>query len=211
MIIIGLTGGIATGKSTTANMFRDLDVPVHDADATVHGLMRPDAKATTAIAERFGTAVIADDGSVDRQALGRTVFGNDGLRRDLEAILHPLVAADRDKFLDNHRHAGTAAVVLDVPLLFETGGDALCDLTILCVADPQIQRDRAMARPGMTPAKLDAIIASQMSIAEKIERADCVVNTDAGIEAARTTLQSILKDHVTPLKLSLEKQAERDA
>ena len=195
MIILGLTGGIATGKSTTSTIFREMDIPVHDADATVHGLMASNGSATTAIASRFGAEVITADGSVDRQALGKTVFGNDDLRRDLEAILHPLVAADRDRFLDQNRKAGTSVVVLDVPLLFETGGDALCDLTILCVVDPQLQRDRALQRPGMTVGKLDRIIASQMPMAEKIERADCVINTDAGVEAARADLQKILDDH----------------
>lgn len=198
MIVVGLTGGIATGKSTTSTIFREMNIPVHDADATVHGLMAPNGPATTAIAARFGAEVIAADGSVDRQRLGKTVFGNDELRRDLEAILHPLVAADRDQFLAQHRQSGTAVVVLDVPLLFETGGDSLCDLTILCVVDPQIQRDRAMQRPGMTADKLDGIIASQMPMAEKIERADCVINTDGGVDAARADLLQILSDHVDP-------------
>ena len=198
MIVVGLTGGIATGKSTTSTIFREMNIPVHDADATVHGLMAPNGPATTAIAARFGAEVIAADGSVDRQRLGKTVFGDDELRRDLEAILHPLVAADRDQFLTQHRQSGTAVVVLDVPLLFETGGDSLCDLTILCVVDPQIQRDRAMQRPGMTADKLDGIIASQMPMAEKIERADCVINTDGGVDAARADLLQILGDHVDP-------------
>ena len=198
MIVVGLTGGIATGKSTTSTIFREMNIPVHDADATVHGLMAPNGPATTAIAARFGAEVIAADGSVDRQRLGKTVSGNDELRRDLEAILHPLVAADRDQFLAQHRQSGTAVVVLDVPLLFETGGDSLCDLTILCVVDPQIQRDRAMQRPGMTADKLDGIIASQMPMAEKIERADCVINTDGGVDAARADLLQILSDHVDP-------------
>ena len=198
MIVVGLTGGIATGKSTTSTIFREMNIPVHDADATVHGLMAPNGPATTAIAARFGAEVIAADGSVDRQRLGKTVFGDDELRRDLEAILHPLVAADRDQFLAQHRQSGTAVVVLDVPLLFETGGDSLCDLTILCVVDPQIQRDRAMQRPGMTADKLDGIIASQMPMAEKIERADCVINTDGGVDAARADLLQILSDHVDP-------------
>ena len=198
MIVVGLTGGIATGKSTTSTIFREMNIPVHDADATVHGLMAPNGAAKIAIMARFGAEVIAADGSVDRQALGKTVFGDDELRRDLEAILHPLVAADRDQFLAQHRQSGTAVVVLDVPLLFETGGDSLCDLTILCVVDPQIQRDRAMQRPGMTADKLDGIIASQMPMAEKIERADCVINTDGGVDAARADLLQILGDHVDP-------------
>ena len=121
MIVVGLTGGIATGKSTTSTIFREMNIPVHDADATVHGLMAPNGPATTAIAARFGAEVIAADGSVDRQRLGKTVFGDDELRRDAKAILHPLVAADRDQFLAQHRQSGTAVVVLDVPLLFETG------------------------------------------------------------------------------------------
>ena len=211
MIVIGLTGGIATGKTTAAAMLRDIDIPVHDADATVHKLMAPNGRAVASITNIFGSDMIAADGSVDRQALGRAVFGNDSMRQKLEAILHPLVAADRDEFLDQYRLLDTPAVVLDVPLLFETGGDALCDLTILCIADPQTQRDRAMQRSGMTEDKLNAIIASQMPMAEKIERADCVVNTGSGFEATRTDLRKILTDRVPSFPLPQQEQADQDA
>lgn len=194
MIIIGLTGGIATGKSTTALIFRDLGIPVHDADAIVHHLMGPSGAAVSVIARKFGENVIAEDGSIDRQLLGQRVFADPSLRQDLESILHPLVAEDRDRFIETHRAKGTRVIVLDVPLLFETGGDALCDVTILCAVDPAIQRERAMARSGMTADKLDAIIASQMSLAEKIERADHVVDTGSGVETSRNAILTILAD-----------------
>ena len=193
MMIVGLTGGIATGKSTTAEMIRGAGIPVHDADAAVHQLMVPGGAAIAPITVMFGSDMVAEDGSVDRQKLGGVVFGDPEKRRALEAIIHPLVTAHRDRFLQEQRQKNTAMVVLDVPLLFETGGDANCDFVILCYADDQTQRSRGLARAGMTEDKWTAILASQMPMSEKRARADAVIETQHGMEPARQQLVAILE------------------
>ena len=193
MMIVGLTGGIATGKSTTAEMIRGAGIPVHDADAAVHQLMVPGGAAIAPITVMFGSHMVAEDGSVDRQKLGGVVFADPEKRRALEAIIHPLVTAHRDRFLREQRQKNTSMVVLDVPLLFETGGDANCDFVILCYADDQTQRSRGLARAGMTEDKWTAILASQMPMSEKRARADAVIETQHGIESARQQLVSILE------------------
>ena len=192
MMIVGLTGGIATGKSTTAEMICGAGIPVHDADAAVHQLMVPGGAAIAPITVMFGSDMVAEDGSVDRQKLGRVVFGDPEKRRALEAIIHPLVTAHRDRFLQEQRQKNTSMVVLDVPLLFETGGDANCDFVILCYADDQTQRSRGLARAGMTEDKWTAILASQMPMSEKRLRADAVIETQHGMELARQQLVAIL-------------------
>lgn len=199
MIIIGLTGGIASGKSTTAKMFRDRDIPVHDADASVHEMMAAGGIAVAPVVDSFGAHVLAPDGSIDRQRLGGEVFAAPDRRQLLESIIHPLVAAARDRFLATHRHAGAPMVVLDIPLLFETGGAAMCDFVILCSVDPDRQKQRALARRGMTPDKLDAILRSQMPLATKRVMADVVIETDHGMEAARDALHAILDGPVREL------------
>jgi dephospho-CoA kinase len=141
----------------------------------------------------FGSDMVAEDGSVDRQKLGGVVFGDPEKRRALEAIIHPLVTAHRDRFLQEQRQKNTAMVVLDVPLLFETGGDANCDFVILCYADDQTQRSRGLARAGMTEDKWTAILASQMPMSEKRARADAVIETQHGMEPARQQLVAILE------------------
>jgi len=203
MLVIGLTGGIASGKSTTAAMIRDRGIPIHDADAAVHAMMAPGGAAVAPVMAEFGDGVAAGDGSIDRQALGRLVFASPERRSALEAIIHPLVAVDRDLFLTRCREAGAPMVVLDVPLLFETGGQTLCDHTILCVVDPVIQRERAMQRPGMTEEKLDAILASQMPLAEKRELADSVIDTGTGMDKARAALAAILDGPVAAMMKGL--------
>ena len=210
MIIIGLTGGIASGKSTTAALFRELDIPVHDADAAVHEMMAPDGAATGKVVEAFGSQVLAPDGSVDRQRLGGEVFAAPERRRMLESIIHPLVAGSRDRFLATSRKAGTPLVVLDIPLLFETGGEALCDFVILCSVDPDTQKRRALRRNGMTEDKLDAILHSQMPLATKRAMADAVIETDNGVDAARQSLLVILDGPVRRLRES-EAGDRRDA
>ena len=199
MLVIGLTGGIASGKSTTAAMVRDRGIPIHDADAAVHAMMSPDGVAVAPVIAAFGDQVVASDGGIDRQALGKLVFAAPKRRVALEAIIHPLVAADRDRFLTEFREAGTPMVVLDVPLLFETGGQILCDHTILCAVDPAIQRTRALQRAGMTDEKLDAILASQMPLAQKRQLADSVIDTGNGVDAARRALDAILDGPVADL------------
>ena len=199
MIVIGLTGGIATGKSTTAKMIMDRGIPLHDADATVHKLMAAGGPATGPVANLFGADMLTVGGAVDRRRLGRVVFADTVLRKQLEAVIHPLVAADRDAFLEEQRLAGAPVVVLDIPLLFETGAEALCDFVILCSAPDEVQRQRAMARDGMTKARLDAILASQMPLAEKRARADAEIDTGLGLDKAGAMLDSILEGPVRDL------------
>ena len=200
MIVIGLTGGIATGKSTTAKMIMDRGIPLHDADATVHKLMAAGGPATGPVANLFGADMLTVGGAVDRRRLGRVVFADTALRKQLEAVIHPLVAADRDAFLEEQRLAGAPVVVLDIPLLFETGAEALCDFVILCSAPDEVQRQRAMARDGMTKARLDAILASQMPLAEKRARADAEIDTGLGLDKAGAMLDSILEGPVRDLR-----------
>ena len=200
MIVIGLTGGIATGKSTTAKMIMDRGIPLHDADATVHKLMAAGGPATGLVANLFGADMLTAGGAVDRRRLGRVVFADTALRKQLEAVIHPLVAADRDAFLEEQRLAGAPVVVLDIPLLFETGAEALCDFVILCSAPDEVQRQRAMARDGMTKARLDAILASQMPLAEKRARADAEIDTGLGLDKAGAMLDSILEGPVRDLR-----------
>ncbi len=198
MKIIGLTGGIATGKSTTAKMLRDRGIPVHDADALVHRLMASDGAAVQLVIDRFGDRVLASDGSINRQALGGIVFKNSTERSQLESIIHPLVTADRNDFLAKSRSMGAPMVVLDVPLLYETGGDAACDFVSLCDADSETQRDRGMARSGMTEQKWNAILASQMPMKDKRARADAIIETQFGLETARRQLDEILDRIMLP-------------
>ena len=200
MIVIGLTGGIATGKSTTAKMIMDRGIPLHDADATVHKLMAAGGPATGPVANLFGADMLTAGGAVDRRRLGRVVFADTVLRKQLEAVIHPLVAADRDAFLEEQRLAGAPVVVLDIPLLFETGAEALCDFVILCSAPDEVQRQRAMARDGMTKARLDAILASQMPLVEKRAMADAEIDTGLGLDKAGAMLDSILEGPVRDLR-----------
>ena len=151
MIILGMTGSIGMGKSTTAEMFRTEGIPVHDSDAAVHNLYR--GKAAPLIDAEFPGTVT--NGSVDRSRLGSIVIGNSAAMRKLESIVHPLVAEDRDIFLNEAREIGAPLVVLDVPLLYETGGDKLCDKVLVVTASADVQRQRVLARPGMTVEKLE--------------------------------------------------------
>lgn len=178
MIVLGLTGSIGMGKSTAANMFRALGVPVHDADATVHRLLENDRVVRQAIAARFPEAV--SGATVDRQVLGAAVFADREARRDLEAILHPRVRHAAEGFLRRHRVLGTALVVLDIPLLFETGGEARVDGVVVVSAPAALQRRRVLARPGMSEEKFEGILASQVPDREKRRRADFVVETGLG-------------------------------
>ena len=173
MIVLGLTGSIGMGKSTVAAMFRRLRVPVFDADAAVHALQAPGGAALPGIAAAFPGTVI--DGRLDRGALGSRVFGDSAALGRLEAIIHPLVAAQRARFLRRHRFR--PLVVLDIPLLFERGGAGAVDLVAVVSAPARVQRTRVLARPGMTPAKFAAILAQQLPDADKRARADVVIPT----------------------------------
>ena len=182
MITLGLTGSIGMGKSETARMFKRLGVPVYDADAIVHGLYRPGGAAVDPIAQRFPGCVI--DGAVDRQALGRMVLGKPDELRAVEAIVHPLTAQAQIAFLEQARQGRAALVVLDIPLLFETGGDRRVDKILVVSAPPGLQRARVLAREGMTEEKFHSILAKQVPDSEKRARADFVVHTDRGMLAA---------------------------
>ncbi|MEQ9329602.1 MAG: dephospho-CoA kinase [Rhodospirillales bacterium] len=178
MIILGLTGSIGMGKSTAAAMLARMGLPVHDADAAVHRLMAPGGAAVDAVAERFPSALV--DGVIDRGNLGAEVFGDRAALADLEAILHPLVRRAEERFIRIARGQRRRAVVLDVPLLFESGREGRCDRIILVTAPKAVQTRRVMARPGMTEARLEAIRAKQMNEREKRRRADFIVWTSLG-------------------------------
>jgi dephospho-CoA kinase len=182
MIILGLTGSIGMGKSETARMFKRLGVPVYDADAIVHALYRPGGAAVDTIAQRFPGSVIG--GAVDRQALGRMVLGRPDELRALEAIVHPLTAQAQIGFMEKACEARANLVVLDIPLLFETGADKRVDKILVVSAPPDLQRARVLAREGMTEEKFHSILAKQIPDSEKRARADFVVYTDRGMLAA---------------------------
>lgn len=178
MFVLGLTGSIGMGKSTAANMFRAMGIPVHDADAAVHELFAKDRRVRAAIAARFPDAV--DEHGVDRQVLGRAVFGDAAARRDLEAILHPRVRDAATRFLQRCRRLGVPIAVLDIPLLYETGGEDRVDAVVVVSAPAFLQRKRVMARPGMDAERFAGILSSQMPDREKRRRADFVVETGLG-------------------------------
>ncbi|WP_044563672.1 dephospho-CoA kinase [Azospirillum sp. B4] len=178
MIVLGLTGSIGMGKSTAAAMLRRLGCPVHDSDATVHRLYAKGGAAVAAIAQAFPGVV--RDGAVDRQRLSAEVMGDTPALKRLEAIVHPLVGQARDRFLRRAAASGARVAVLDVPLLFETGGQVHCDRVAVVSAPRSLQRARVLARPGMSSGKLEAILRRQMPDAEKRRRADFVVPTGLG-------------------------------
>ena len=190
MKIIGLTGSIGMGKSTTAAMFREAGIPVYDADAAVHDLYDQGGAAVGPVGEAFPGAV--RDGRVDREALRQAVLGDPEALKRLNAIVHPLVGGDRIGFFQQAEAAGADMVVLDIPLLFETGGHANVDAIVVASAPPQMQRERVLARPGMTPERLEAILAQQMEDAEKRARAHFVVDTSRGLEPAREQVAEII-------------------
>ncbi len=188
MIVIGLTGSVGMGKSTTAAMFAAAGVPVFDADAAVHRLY---AGAAVAPVEAAFPGVTRD-GRIDREALGPRVIGDEAAMRRLEAIVHPLVRAARESFLAEARAAGAAMAVLDIPLLYETGGADEVDVVVLASAPKAVQKARVLARPGMTEAKFKAILGKQMPDAEKRKRADHVIETGDGLEAAERRVREII-------------------
>ena len=190
MILIGLTGSIGMGKSTTAAMFREAGVPVYDADAAVHDLYDEGGAAVGPVGEAFPGVV--KEGRVDREALRQAVLGNPEALKRLNAIVHPLVGRDRIGFFQKAEADGADMVVLDIPLLFETGGHANVDAIVVASAPAETQRERVLARPGMTPARLDAILAQQLADAEKRARAHFVVDTSRGLDPAREQVAEII-------------------
>jgi dephospho-CoA kinase len=189
MIVLGLTGSVGMGKSTTAQLFAEEGVPVHDSDAAVHQLY--EGEAVPVIEAAFpGTTV---DGKVDRARLGARVLRETGALARLEAIVHPLVRASADRFVSDARNRGAPIVVLDIPLLFETGGEDRVDAVVVVSAPAEVQRARVLARAGMTPERFEAILGRQMPDAEKRARADFLVDSSRGIEAAREQVRRILR------------------
>lgn len=192
MVVVGLTGSIAMGKSTTAGMFRAFGWPVFDADLAVHDLMGPQGEAVAAVLEAFADVGSHETG-IDRAELGRAVFGDAPALKRLEAILHPRVRRAEARFVAHARRRGERVALLDIPLLFEGGGWKRCDLTVVASASRHLQAVRALARPGMTRAKLDAILAKQMPDREKRRRADFVVRTGLGRAQALADARAVVR------------------
>jgi dephospho-CoA kinase len=189
MIILGLTGSIGMGKSTTAKLFAEAGVPVYDADATVHSLY--EGEAAPAIEAAFpGTTA---NGKVDRNKLSMRVVHDPAAMKQLEHIVHPMLGASRQKFLSDAEQSGSPVAVVDVPLLFETGGEKRVDAVVVVTTTPEIQRQRILTRDNMTSEKLDAILARQLPDAEKRRRADFVVDTSDGLEPVRVRIRDILE------------------
>jgi dephospho-CoA kinase len=188
MLLLGLTGSIGMGKSTTAKLFEEAGVPVYDADATVHLIY--EGEAAPAIEAAFPGTTVA--GKVDRQKLSAVVVHDAGAMKRLESIVHPMLRAHQQAFLDQAERSGAAVAVLDVPLLFETGGEKRVDAVAIVTTSPEVQRARILARPNMTPEKLDAILARQLPDAEKRRRADFVVDTSHGLDPVRGQIRDIL-------------------
>ncbi|MCA3643217.1 MAG: dephospho-CoA kinase [Methylobacterium sp.] len=189
MFRLGLTGSIGTGKSATATMLRELGVPVHDADATVHALYR--GRAAPLIEEAFPGTV--KDGEVDRRKLAAALDGKAECFRKLESIVHPLVREEEEQAIAAAKRAGHRLLVLDVPLLFETKGENRCDAVLVTTVSPATQESRVMARPGMTGELFHALLKRQMPDAEKRRRAHAILETSRGFPAARSELQALLR------------------
>jgi dephospho-CoA kinase len=195
MIILGLTGSIGMGKTTAAKMLRQLGVPVHESDAAVHRLLGPRGGAVGKVAALFPDALREGPAGryIDRKALGARVFADPAALRRLEAVLHPLVRADSERFLKRMRARREPLAVLDVPLLFETGGEARCDAVAVVSAPAVLQRQRVLRRPGMTPQRLAQVLAQQMPDAEKRRRADFVISTGQGRGVTLRALQRMVR------------------
>ncbi|MBC7669595.1 MAG: dephospho-CoA kinase [Gemmatimonadaceae bacterium] len=190
MIILGLTGSIGMGKSTTSKMFADEGVPVYDSDAAVHALYASGGAAVAPVEAAFPGVVI--DGAIDRTRLSQAVVANPEALQILESIVHPLVGADRVGFFEEAKSEGADIVVLDIPLLYETGGDKKVDKVVVVSAPVGMQRERVLARTGMEPAKFEAILARQTPDAEKRARADFLIDTGQGLDHARGQVRDIL-------------------
>jgi dephospho-CoA kinase len=190
MIILGLTGSIGMGKSTTAKLFAEAGVPVYDADAAVH--MIYEGEAAPAVEAAFPGATV--NGKVDRNKLSARVVHDPAAMKQLEQIVHPMLGASRQKFLSDAEQAGAPVAVVDVPLLFETGGERRVDAVVVVTTTPEIQRQRILARDNMTPEKFDAILARQLPDAEKRRRAHFVVDTSHGLDPVRARIRDILDE-----------------
>lgn len=191
MIVIGLTGSIGMGKSTTAKMFEEAGVPVYDADAEVAALYARGGAAVEPVGEAFPGVV--KDGAVDRDELGKRMFNNpEGLERLTKGIVYPLMGANRAAFFSKAEASGADMVVMDIPKLFETGGERNVDAVVVVTAPAEMQKERVMARPGMTEERLAFFLANQMHDNEKRARAHFIVDTSRGLEAARQQVEEII-------------------
>jgi dephospho-CoA kinase len=190
MLLIGLTGSIGMGKSETARMFARLGLPVYDADAAVHALYAKDGAAVAPIEQAFPG--VTSEGGIDRTKLSAKVLNDPAAMKRLEAIIHPLVGAAQIDFLEQAETKGAEMVVLDIPLLFETGGQARVDVVVVVSAPADVQRARVLQRPGMTAEKLDAILAKQTPDAEKRAKADFVVETGLGLDHALAQITAVV-------------------
>lgn len=200
MITVGLTGSIGMGKSTTAAMFAASGVPVYDADAEVHALYAKGGAAVEPLDAAFPGVVV--DGAVDRALLSQRVMGKPDELKRLEAVVHPLVGLSRVGFFEKAVAASADIVILDIPLLFETGGERRMDAVVVVSAPADVQRMRVLARPGMDEAKLDAILARQMADVEKRARAHFVIDTGAGLDSAREQVKAVLTKLRDPAHLA---------
>jgi dephospho-CoA kinase len=189
MFILGLTGSIGMGKSTTAGFFREAGVPVHDSDAVVHRLY--DGEAVEPVEAAFPGVTV--DGRIDRARLSQRLIGKPEAIEQLESIVHPLVRAESDRFMREQAARNARVVVLDIPLLFETGGENKVDAVVVVSAPREVQRARVLSRPGMTAERLDALLARQMSDAEKRSRAHFVVDSSRTYDSARAQVHGILR------------------
>lgn len=187
---VALTGSIAMGKSTVSQMFRDEGIPVFDADAAVHNLYARGGRAVNAIAEQFPEAIV--DGMVDRTILSRLVLNSPDAIRQLESIVHPLVHQEQARFIQEAARTRTPIVVLDIPLLFEGNRSREFDAIIVVSAPPAAQRERALARPGMTEEKFEAIVARQVTDEEKRSRADFVISTGVSLDETRLAVKKVI-------------------
>ena len=190
MIILGLTGSIGMGKSATAAMFADGGVPVYDADAAVHSIYEQGGLAVEPLGERFPSVIV--DGAVSRQRLRDIVMEDPDAMKDLEAIVHPLVGQTQIEFRTSALKSGAGLAVLDIPLLYETGGDKRCDYVAVVSAPPEVQRERVMARNEMSESDFEKIVAKQVPDAEKRARADFIISTAFGFDFARTHVNAII-------------------
>jgi dephospho-CoA kinase len=192
MIVLGLTGSIAMGKSTVTRMFADEGVPTTNADAIVHNLLAEDKAVIDEVRTHFPLAF--DEGKIDRRKLGPLVFGNAEAMKKLEGILHPRVRAVEMAFVLRHQRGGEPVVVLDIPLLYETGADSRVDRVLVVTAPAEEQRARVLARPGMTEEKFHQILARQLPDAEKRSRAHYIIDTDKGMDHSRAEVKKILQE-----------------
>ena len=191
MINVGLTGSIGMGKSTTAAMFREAGIPVYDADAAVAELYLSGGSAVAPLEANFPG--VTRDGAVDREALRQRVLGDDAAMAQLNGIVHPLLGKDRAKFYETAQAAGADMVILDIPLLFETGGERNMDVVIVASAPAELQRQRVLARPGMTPERFEDILRRQTPDTEKRVRADFIVDTGQGLAVAGDQVAKIIE------------------